>query len=112
MLARGDFMVMLFDGQAHFLADGNHFAADIGAAVNRLNGEVAALDPRPMGAVAAFDFFAGHEGGFPVGQLVEAVMAADLEADIVEHEKFSFRSEIGGIADSRAGKIGLCLLGD
>ena len=59
MLGGGDFMVMLVAGQAHFEHRRDHLAADVAGAVDRSDGEIAALGARAVGEVAAFIFAAG-----------------------------------------------------
>lgn len=66
MLAWCDFMVMLFDSQTHFFTNREHFATDISSAVNRLYGEVAALDTGAMADIAAFNILTGRVRGFDV----------------------------------------------
>ena len=57
-------------------------------------------------------FRAGVVGAFHGVDVVEALVHADVETDIVEDEEFGFRTEIGGVADARGIHIVLGGLGD
>ena len=109
MLARCHFMVMLLNRKANFFADRNHFTADVGAAVNRLDRKVAAFDARTVATVAAFNFNSAHSRGFDITEFIKGMMTAVCELYVVKHEEFRFGPEIGRIADSGAGEIGFCL---
>ena len=55
----GDLMVVLVARQAHLEHGRDHLATDVDGAVDRSDGEVAALGARPVGEVAALIFAAG-----------------------------------------------------
>ena len=54
VLRRRHLVVMLFDLDAHFGHDGQHFAAVILAGIDRRNREIAALGARTVAHIAAF----------------------------------------------------------
>ena len=56
VLGGGDLVMVLVHRQAHFEHRRDHLAADIHRAVDRRDGEIAALGARPVGEVAAFIF--------------------------------------------------------
>src|SRR3546814_18174530 len=67
---------------------------------------IAALDARPMAQFAACGLAAGVGRQFDIVELVRSRVVAQLELDIVEHEEFGFRADIGGIADAGRLQIG------
>jgi hypothetical protein len=54
VLGRRHFVVVLFNGQAHFGENGEHFGAHVLATVDRRDREVAALGARTVAHVAGF----------------------------------------------------------
>jgi hypothetical protein len=100
VLGRGDFVVMLVAGQAHFEHGRNHLAADVGARIDRRDGEIAALGARTVAEVAAFIFATGVGRQLDVVDLEEAPLYAVLEAHVVEHEELGFGADIDGVADA------------
>ncbi|EDM72004.1 hypothetical protein RAZWK3B_17838 [Roseobacter sp. AzwK-3b] len=111
VLARRHLVVVLVDLHAKALHGAEHFRADILTIVDRVYGEIAALDARTMAGVAHFVFGVGVPRGVErvdfVGDLVDLVR----EAHVVEQEEFGFGAEEGGIADARGFQVGFCLLG-
>ncbi len=98
-LGGGNFVVVFFNAQAHALHDGDHFAADVGKAVDGGIGKVSSLD---AGAVARVAF------GIIPAAIVVAFGAVDLKADLVhvsmdfhvlEDKELRFGAEIGVIAN-------------
>ena len=73
MLRGGDFVVMLVAGQAHFEHRRDHLGADVDAAVDRRDREIAALGARTVAEVAAFIFLAGVGRQLDVVDLVVAI---------------------------------------
>ena len=71
VLRSGDFVMVLVHRQAHLEHGRDHLAADVHRAVDRSDGEIAALGARAVGEVAAFIF--AHR----VGRQLDVV---DLEA--------------------------------
>src|SRR3546814_12406449 len=71
VLGGGDFMVMLVAGQAHFEHGGNHPAAQVDAAVDGGDGEIAALGTRTVRHVAAFIIATAVDRQFDVVERVE-----------------------------------------
>ena len=55
VLGRRHLVMVDFHGEAHVGADRHHLGAQVVVRVDRLDGEVAALDARTMGHVAALD---------------------------------------------------------
>ena len=112
MLGGSDFVMVLFRLDAHVLHDRQHFAAHVLFGVDRGDREIAALHAGTMAEVALGVFGAGVPGAFLAVDIVEGLVHADVEADIVEDEELGFRTEIGGVANARGIDIGLGGLGD
>src|SRR3546814_20819265 len=77
-------MVMLVAGQAHFEHGGNHLAAQVDAAVDGGDGEIAALGTRTVRHVAAFIIATAVDRQFDVVERVEAAVVAEAELPVVE----------------------------
>src|SRR3546814_4631823 len=92
-------MVMLVAGQAHLQHRRDHLGADVDRAVDRRDGEIAALGAGPVGEVAALIGAAGVGGQLDIVDLEARLVVARLEADVVEHEEFGLGSDIDGVAD-------------
>ena len=98
-------MVVLFDFNAHLCQNGNHFRAQVIGAVNRIDGEVAALDFRAVRQVTLRVFAAGVGWQFFGIQMNEAVIRRILEAHGIEDEEFCFRTEIDGVCNTDRQRI-------
>ena len=112
VLGRGDLVVVLVHLEAHFLADGNHFGAEIGNGVDRRDREVAALDARTVTDVAFSEDFTRNVRSFFGVDFVEGAVHLNVEADVVEHEELGLGAEVGGIADTGGSHIGKSLFGN
>ena len=64
VLGGGHFMVMLFNIKAHFFHHGEHFAAQVLTAVDRIDREIAAFGARAVTHIARLIFSAGIVGQF------------------------------------------------
>ena len=73
VLRGGDFVVMLFDGDAHVGHHREHLASGCPGAVDRGNREVAALDARTMAEVAHLVVGAGVRGQLGAVEAVDVV---------------------------------------
>ncbi len=111
MLGLRDFVVMLFDRQAHLAHRRQHFSAEIVLAVDRSAGEVTTLHTRTVTQVALGIFLQGSAGAFDAVELILAVVRACAELDVVEDEEFSFRTKEGRVAQTGGLQILLCALG-
>jgi hypothetical protein len=96
-LARRNFMVMFFHGEAHALHDGDHFAANVREAVDRRFGEIAALDARAVAGIAGLVIFCGVVRAFAAVDFETDAVHGDVEFYIFENEEFGFGTEIGGV---------------
>ena len=111
MLRRGDLVVMLVDLHADPLHRREHLRADVLRAVDRGQGEVAALDARTMAHVAHLELGVGVPGRVRRVDLEAHLVHRVREADVVEQEELGFGSEIGRVADAARRQIGFRLLG-
>src|SRR3546814_17837404 len=80
-------MVMLVAGQAHFEHGGNHLAAQVDAAVDGGDGEIAALGTRTVRHVAAFIIATAVDRQFDVVERVEAAVVAEAELHVRSEER-------------------------
>src|SRR3546814_19713884 len=87
VLRRRDLMVMLVAGQAHLQHRRDHLGADVDRAVDRRDGEIAALGAGPVGEVAALIGAAGVGGQLDIVAPEAGLVVARLEADTVRLEK-------------------------
>ena len=110
VLALGDLVVVLLDGQAHLAHAGQHLGPQVALAVNRRHGEVAALDAGPVAHVAFGVVLEVGAGAFDAVDGDAAGVGADAEADAVEDEELGFRAHHHGVADAAAFHVGLRLL--
>ncbi|EAT07975.1 hypothetical protein SKA58_08424 [Sphingomonas sp. SKA58] len=99
VLRGGDFVVVLIAGQAHFQHGADHFGADVGARIDRRDGEITTLGARTVAQIAAFIFLAGVGRQFDVVDLEIALRVIIFETHIVEHEEFGFRPDIDRVAE-------------
>ena len=106
VLRRRHFVVMLLNLEAHFLHHLEHFAAQVLAGIDRRHREIAALDTGAMAEIAVFEFPVA--GVRPLGGVDFEIAFVHFggEFDIVENEKLSFRTEIGGVADAQTAHVG------
>src|SRR6185312_16816444 len=65
-----------------------------------------------MAQIAAFIFGAGVIGAFGGVDVIVSLVHLRIETNVVEDEEFSFRAEIGRVADARRIDIFLGRLGD
>ncbi len=108
LVLRGcDLVMVLVHRQAHLDHGRDHLSADIHRAVDRGDGEVAALGSRPVGKVAAIIFAVGVGRQLDVVDPEATGVVGVFEADVVEHEEFGFGADINGVADSGLLQIGL-----
>ena len=84
-----------------------HVGADVLGGVDRRQGEVAPLGPRPVALVAPLELPAPVVGPLGVVHRVEGVVGLDPEAHVVEQEELRLGTEVGGVADSRELQVGL-----
>jgi len=112
VLGRRDLVVMLLDLHAHLGQHGQHFGADVLAAVDRRDGEVATLRPRPVTQVTHLIFGAGVRRQFRRVELEAGVERIGREAHVIEDEELRLRTEVSGVADASLLQIGFGLLCD
>ena len=110
VLALRDFVVMLFDRQAHLAHRRQHLGAQVHIAIDGCHREVAALDGRAMAHVAFRVVLDGGLRAFDAIQLVHTVVAAGAEFHTVEDEELGFGADVDGVADAAAFHICLGLL--
>ena len=65
-----------------------------------------------MAQVAAFELVMRLPGRFLGTDMVGGAAHFYFPADVVEHEEFVFRAEVGGVTHAGGGEIGLSALGD
>ena len=106
VLGGGDLVMVLVHRQAHLEHGRDHLAADVHRAVDRGDGEIAALGARPVAEVAAVIFAAGVGRQLDVVDAETAGVVSVLEADVVEHEEFGFGPDIDGVAGAAGLEIG------
>ena len=94
-----------FEGQAHG-------GTDVVQAVDRRDGEVAALHARTVAGVAAIELLGGRPGSFLGEDLAVDAGHVDVPLDGVEDEEFGFRTEEHGVTNTAALQIGFGALGD
>ena len=111
MLAGRNFVMVLFHRDAHLESRRDHFSANVGHGIDRRHREVAALDGRAMAHIAFRIVRATVVGALNAVDLIEAAAHRVLKADIVEHEEFGFRAEIGRITNATGFEIGEGQLG-
>ncbi len=111
-LGGGHLMMVLLDRHVHLVHDGQHLGAHVDLAVHRRNREIAALHRDAVAVIAFREFLAGDIGAFLGIQLVHHRIHLHFVANVVEHEEFGFRAEIGGVAEAGGGEMLLGALGD
>jgi hypothetical protein len=100
VLRRGDFVVVLFHLGAHFRHRCQHFAAHVLRRVLRRDGEVALLDADAVAEIAALVVGIAVGRQFDRVDLETRIVRIGLEAHVVEHEEFGFRSEEDRVAEA------------
>ena len=111
VLGRRHFVVVFFHGQSHGGHGGDHFRADVTGAVHRRHREIPALNRRPVAGVAVLKFAAGVIGAFFLVNRIKGVVHGNVEAHVVEYEKFRLRPEHGRVADAGEPHMSLGALG-
>ncbi len=106
VLRGGDLVMVLVHRQAHFEHGRDHLAADVHRAVDRGDGEIAALGAGPVRKVAAVIFAAGVGRQLDVVDAEAARVVIVLEADVVEHEELGFGPDVDGVARAAGLEIG------
>ncbi len=106
------FVVVNFNGQAHFFQCVAHGGTDFVVVVDRRNREVAALDARTMTFVASLEIGVGVPGSLLREDLEHGAGDVGLEFDFVEYEEFRLRTNEYGVTDTGGLQVFLGALGD
>ena len=106
-------MVVHFDVDADLLHRQHHLGADVLQRVHRRHREVPFFVSNLVAEVRrAFLLLAGVPEALRAVEIIEPVVVALAEADLVEHKEFRLRSEIGDIGDAGGLQIRLGFGGD
>ena len=112
LASASDFVVEHFNGNAQGFKNQRHFCTHVLGAVNRRNGEVAALDGRTVAFIATRHFFTGVPWRFCFVNFEERARHIGVPTHVVKNEEFRLRTEIGGIANARGFEVGFSALSD
>ena len=112
VLSGGHLVVVLLDGDAHLRHHRDHLGADVLAAVDRRNGEVAALGARAVTEVAHLVLGARIRGQLGEVHAETGVVRIGGEAHVIENEELGLRAHKDCVAHAGRLHVGLGLLGD
>ena len=104
-------MMMHLDRHTHLLEDQAHLGAHVLEGINRRDREIAALDRRAMGQIAAFEVQPGRPAGLFRVDLDTATRHVDVPGHRIENEKLGLRAEKGRITDAGRFQVSLGTLG-
>jgi len=111
VLSGRNFVVMLFNLDAHGRHGREHFAAHVLCRVLGRDREIAALGRDAMAKIAAFILSVAICRQLNRVELEARVVRVGHELHIVKHEEFGFRADIDRIANTGRFQIGFGLLG-